>query len=117
MKVYLNPFVSVEVADFAAASSAVTKYIDENGLGGRDFYDDDGSLSLEALMLGVTHPYHGGEVLDGSGTVIAVVSYNGRVWKPRWNSYSERWMSGDNELSLGGHTTLHEFQRNGDADK
>jgi hypothetical protein len=98
MRVYLDPFVSVGVDDFATASSVVTRQIDENNLSARDFFDEDGSLALAAVVLGVRHPYQGGEVLDESGSVIAIVSYNGRIWKPQWNSCSERWIASDDEI-------------------
>ena len=98
MRVYFNQFVSTLVPSLADCSNAVRAYIDDNCLSGRDFYDEDGSNELLAALVGVRHPFRGGEVLDDSGTVIAVVSYNGRVWKPKWNDYTECWIGSDDIL-------------------
>ncbi len=92
MQVYLSPFDTVDVDTLADASKAVTSFIDENGLGGRDFYDQHYLLAKRAGL-----PYTGGEILDDNGAVVAIVSYNGKVWRPRWNSWTEVWMGDDTE--------------------
>ncbi len=50
----------VPVADLEAASAACRQYIKAHGLGGGN--------------------WTGGEVRDMDGTVVAEVSYNGRIW-------------------------------------
>jgi hypothetical protein len=53
---------TVAVMDFAEASRVCRRYIAEYGLGGGN--------------------WSGGQVTDASGAVVALVSYNGRVWPP-----------------------------------
>ena len=92
MRVYLSPFDSVDVETFADASKAVTSFIDENDLGAREFYDEHCLLAKRAGI-----PYTGGEILDDNGAVVAIVSYNGKVWKPGWNNWTEVWVGDDAE--------------------
>ena len=54
------------VADFREASRAVQKFIAENNLGGGN--------------------WPGGPVYDDTGTQVAYISYNGRVWEPDGNT-------------------------------
>jgi hypothetical protein len=62
----------------AEASHVVRAYLDEYALGASQFY--------------------GGQITDDFGTVIGVVSYNGRVWEPRWNECSGLWVESDREI-------------------
>jgi hypothetical protein len=93
MKVYLSPFDSVHVETFSDASKAVSSFIEENDLGGEEFYGEHYLLSKEARL-----PYIGGEILDDNGMVIAIVSYNGTVWRPLWNRWTEVWVPGSELL-------------------
>ncbi len=88
MRVYLSPLDSVYVETL----KAVTSFIDENELGARKFYDEH---YLLVKRTGIS--YTGGEILDDTGSVVAIVGYNGNVWKPRWNNWTEIWMAGDAE--------------------
>lgn len=56
----------VPVATLAKASEALREWIDNNGFGGS----------------AIQHPLAGGDVHDDAGTLIARVSYNGRIWTP-----------------------------------
>jgi hypothetical protein len=78
MIVYLDHFWCVAVDCIAEASHVVRAYLDEYALGASKFC--------------------GGQITDDFGAVIGVVSYNGRVWEPRWNEYSGLWVVSDREI-------------------
>jgi hypothetical protein len=78
MKVFLDTFVELSINSIAEASSAVSAYIDEHNLLGSTFC--------------------GGQITDDFEKVIAVVSYNGRVWEPKWNPCSGAWVESDKEI-------------------
>jgi hypothetical protein len=78
MIVYLDDFFCAYVASLAEASYAVQAYLDEYCIGASNFV--------------------GGQITDDLGTVIGVVSYNGRVWEPRWNECSAAWVGSDREI-------------------
>lgn len=60
LRVYLTGSKSVAVPDLAAASEACCDYRDKSGVG--------------------SSRWRGGLVIDSTGTPVARVSYNGRVW-------------------------------------
>lgn len=78
IKVFLNNVFTVSVNSIREASYAIRAYIDDNDLRSSTFYS--------------------GQIVDDFGKVIAVVSYNGRVWEPKWNQWSAAWVMSDKEI-------------------
>ena len=78
MEVFLDNFFTVSVNSITEASYAIQAYIDKNNLPSSTF--------------------DGGQIIDDFGKVIAVVSYNGRVWEPKWNQSSAAWVVSDKEI-------------------
>ena len=78
MEVFLDNFFTVSVNSITEASYAIRAYIDDNNLPSSTF--------------------GGGQIIDDFGKVIAVVSYNGRVWEPKWNQSSAAWVVSDKEI-------------------
>jgi hypothetical protein len=78
MEVFLDNFFTVSVNSITEASHAIQAYIDDNDL--------------------LSSTFDGGQIIDDFGKVIAVVSYNGRVWEPKWNQSSTAWVVSDKEI-------------------
>lgn len=78
MEVFLDNFFSVRINSITEASYAIQAYTDDNDLPSSTF--------------------GGGQIIDDFGEVIAVVSYNGRVWEPKWNQWSAAWGVSDKEI-------------------
>lgn len=71
---------SVPVADLAAAAKACRDYIDQEDVGSRDWC--------------------GGEVFNGEGRCVAVVSYNGRVWTPGAQNPEGQYLASPQEIAV-----------------